>query len=60
MFANLSLKEQNDLWMFWMENALTFYDNRDSEKIIMVTHNAFDLACLARTRNPDCMHVADK
>ena len=57
MFANLSLKEQNDLWMFWMENAFTFYENRDSEKIIMVTRNAFDLACLARTRNPDCMHV---
>jgi len=57
MFASLSLKEQNDLWMFWMESALTFYENRDSDKIIMVTGNAFDLACLARTRNPDCMHV---
>jgi len=57
MFASLSLKEQNDLWMFWMESALTYYENQDSDKIIMVTGNAFDLACLARTRNPDCMHV---
>lgn len=57
MFANLSLKEQNDLWMFWMENAFTFCENRDTEKVIMVTGSAFDLACLARSRHPDTMHV---
>ena len=57
MFANLSLNEQNDLWMFWMENAFTYSENQDSEKIIMVTGNAFDLACLARASRPDCMHV---
>ncbi|HDZ37419.1 MAG TPA: hypothetical protein ENH62_03870 [Marinobacter sp.] len=57
MFANLSLIEQNDLWVYWMENALTLYESRDSEKVIIVTGNAFDIACLARTRNPDCMHV---
>ena len=57
MFASLSRKEQNDLWMFWMESAFTFYENRDSDNIIMVTGNAFDLACLVRTRNPDSMHV---
>jgi hypothetical protein len=57
MFANLSLKEQNDLWMFWMESAFTFYESQNSEKIIMVSRNAFDLVWLARTRNPDCMHV---
>ncbi|MGO1750663.1 MAG: hypothetical protein ACTHZR_10340 [Marinobacter sp.] len=57
MFANLSLIEQNDLWVYWMENALTLYESRDSEKVIIVAGNAFDLACLVRTRNSDCMHV---
>ncbi|MDN6321030.1 MAG: hypothetical protein L0J77_14835, partial [Marinobacter sp.] len=57
MFANLSLNEQNDLWMFWMESAFTYSENQDSAKIIMVAGNAFDLARMARANYPDCMHV---
>ena len=57
MFASLSLKEQNDLWMFWMEYALTVCEARDAEKLIAATGSAFDLACLARADHPDCMHV---
>lgn len=57
MFENLSLKEQNDLWMFWMEHALTFYENGDFENVIMVAGNAVELACLARARHPDSMQI---
>jgi len=57
MFSNLSLTEQNDLWLFWMEYAFTFCENQDTEKMIAATGSAFDLACLARADHPDCMHV---
>jgi hypothetical protein len=43
MFARLSINEQNDLWLFWMEYAFTYCET--------------DLACLARADHPECMHV---
>jgi len=57
MFANLSLSEQNDLWMFWMEYAFTYCEAQDTEKMIAATGSAFDLACLARADHPSCMQV---
>lgn len=57
MFAHLSLTEQNDLWIFWIEHAFTFCENEDPEKVIAATGSAFDLACLARTHHPESMHV---
>ncbi|HLV78089.1 MAG TPA: hypothetical protein VKY53_09225 [Marinobacter sp.] len=57
MFSNLPLTEQNDLWLLWMEYALTFCEAQDTEKMIAATGSAFDLACLARADHPDCMHV---
>lgn len=57
MVANLSLTEQNDLWMFWMEYAATFSETHETEKMIAATGNAFNLAYLARDSHPDCMHV---
>src|SRR5690554_3048540 len=32
MFARLSLNEQNDLWLFWMEYAFTFCETEQTEK----------------------------
>ena len=57
MFASLSTNEQNDLWLFWMEYAFTFCEKQEPEKMIAATGSAFDLACLARADQPDCMHV---
>ncbi|MFO8141773.1 MAG: hypothetical protein R6T87_07795 [Marinobacter sp.] len=57
MFTSLSLTEQNDLWLFWMEYAFTFCETAETEKVIAATGSAFDLACLARADHPDCMHV---
>lgn len=57
MFNSLSLNEKNDLWLLWMEYAITFSENRDSDKLIAASGSAFDLACLARTQHPDCMQV---
>ncbi|KPQ28949.1 MAG: hypothetical protein HLUCCX14_08660 [Marinobacter excellens HL-55] len=57
MFASLSLNEQNDLWMFWMEYAFTFSETEQTEKMIVATGSAFDLACLARAEHPEYMHV---
>ena len=57
IFSRLSLNEQNELWLFWMEYAFTFCENQDAEKMIAATGSAFDLACLARAEHPDCMHV---
>lgn len=57
MFVSLSLNEQNDLWMFWMEYAFTFSETEQTEKMIVATGSAFDLACLARAEHPECMHV---
>lgn len=57
MFARLSINEQNDLWLFWMEYAFTFCETEETEKMIAATGSAFDLACLARADHPECMHV---
>lgn len=57
MFASLTLSEQNDLWILWMEYAFTFCETKETEKVIAATGSAFDLACLARADQPDCMHV---
>ncbi|WP_372964980.1 hypothetical protein [Marinobacter sp.] len=57
MFAKLSLNEQNNLWMLWMENAVTFCEKNNTEQMLAATGSAFDLACLARTEHPDCMQV---
>lgn len=57
MFARLSINEQNDLWLFWMEYAFTFCETEQTEKMIAATGSAFDLACLARADHPECMHV---
>ena len=57
IFSRLSLNEQNELWLFWMENAFTFCETDNAEKMIAATGSAFDLACLARADHPECMHV---
>lgn len=57
MFAKLSLNEQNDCWLFWMEHAFTFCESQDTRKLIAATGSAFDLARLARARHPDSMQV---
>lgn len=43
MFNSLSLNEKNDLWLLWMEYAITFSENRDSDKLIAASGSAFDL-----------------
>lgn len=57
MFTSLSLSEQNNLWMFWMESACTFSETNNTDKMIAATGRAFNLARLARQHYPDCMHV---
>ncbi|MGC8119639.1 hypothetical protein [Marinobacter sp. VGCF2001] len=57
MFARLSLSEKNDLWLLWMEHAMTFNERQDSNKLIAITGSAFDLACMARRHDPDAMQV---
>lgn len=57
LFSSLSLGEKNDLWLLWMEHAITFSEAPDPDKLIAVTGSAFDLACLARTHHPDSMQV---
>ncbi|MBN7769938.1 hypothetical protein KUV44_14345 [Marinobacter daepoensis] len=59
LFSSLSLGEKNDLWLLWMEHAITFSEapDPDPDKMIAVTGSAFDLACLARIHHPDSMQV---
>ena len=57
MFADLPLDNQQDLWLSWMEHSRSHSQQQDWDNVIALAGSAFDLACLARTRHPETMHV---
>ncbi|WP_138439683.1 hypothetical protein [Marinobacter alexandrii] len=56
-FANLSLEERKDLWLFWMENAHACIERGDWRDVISLSGSAMDLACLDGATDESCMHV---
>lgn len=56
-FADLSLEERKDLWVFWMENAYDFSQRGQWRDVISLAGSAFDLACLNGPGDESCMHI---
>lgn len=56
-FAQLSLEERKDLWLFWMENAHACSEQGQWQDVISLSGSAFDLACLHEPRDDAGMHI---
>ncbi|MCH8496940.1 MAG: hypothetical protein LAT63_00550 [Marinobacter sp.] len=56
-FADMSLDQQRELWLVWMECAQMQYRQQDWRAVVSLSGCAFELACLARARNERCMHI---
>ena len=57
-FEALTLRQQQDLWLFWMESALSHYERLDWRSGASLAGCAFDLSWLAHQRHREaCMPV---
>lgn len=56
-FADMSVEERKDLWLFWMENAHACIERGDWRDVISLSGSAMDLACLQGPSEETCMHV---
>ncbi len=56
-FAQLSLEERKDLWLFWMENAHACSKQGQWREVVSLSGSAFDLACLHQPRDGSSMYI---
>lgn len=56
-FSAMTLDQQRDLWLVWMECAQIQYRQQQWRAAVSLSGSAFELACLARVGNERCMHI---